>query len=271
MAIQVIIPNGSRVEFSANPPSGKLQRKVIGAASAVDAVIAVRAATNALESTPFGILARSDIKVTHIAHDHYDVDVPYSKISNEPGEVSWDFDTTGATVHITNSKEEVGRFPPNDAPDQKGVIGVDGDQIHGTDIVIPALKMNYTFRHPEGEMTEAHARFLASITGTTNSTAFRGFDAGEVLFLGARGSDGTIAEASVTYQFAMSQNVTAANSLTFGDISNIVKKGHEVAWVKHMETTETGGSNDYAVRIPQFVYVNRVYDAIDMASALGFG
>lgn len=271
MAIKMIVPNDGNVDLSLKGQSGKLKRKITGATSAMQAMIYVYANTAPIVSTPIGTLLRQDITIKHIAHDHYEAEIPYGIRTSEEGEYSWDFDTTGATVHITHAREEVARFPANEAPNQHGTIGADGDQITGTEKVIPQAKMNITFNHPRGVVTTSMFKFLAQITGTTNSTPFMTFAAGEVLFLGARGSDGSNTKASVVYQFAMSQNSTSANPLTFGDIVNVVKKGHEVAWVKYQDATETVAGKSRPVRKPKFVYVNRIYDALDLRAALGFG
>ncbi|MDG4904803.1 hypothetical protein P9279_30575, partial [Mesorhizobium sp. WSM4962] len=85
-------------------------------------------------------------------------------------------------------------------------------------------------------------------TGTVNSTPMLQNAPGEVLFLGARGSDGTDAEASVSYGFAISSN---ASGLSFGDITGIVKTGHEVAWIKYKDDTQDGKPT----RVPWYAYV----------------
>jgi hypothetical protein len=196
------------------------------------------------------------------------VSVPYGTRQNATGEWTWDFDTTGGTVHITHAKQELRRYPTATAPDQQGAIAVDADEVKGIDIVIPTMRMGVTFRHPLGIMTIARAKFLRSITGTTNSTPMLGHAPGEVLFLGARGGDGSNSEANVGYSFAMSEN---ASGLSFGEVASVVKRGHEVAWIRYKDSTATVGGVNRPVRVPQFVYVDRVYDEIDLATALGFG
>lgn len=225
-------------------------------------------ATPAIVSTVYGTLHRQDVRVRQTAYNQFTVQVPYGKRKNETGEWTWDFDTTGGTVHITNAKEEVSRYPSSDAPDQKGAIAVDGDQVHGVDIVIPAMKVNVQYKHPLGNITLSQAKYLNSITGSTNTDNFLTFAPGEVLFLGARGSDGTNAEATVHYQFAVSGNVSGQS---IGSIAGVAKKGWEVLWIRYEDAEETEGGNTYPVRTPKFVYVDRVYDEIAMATALGFG
>ena len=231
-------------------------------------------ATPSIATTLNGVLHRQQTTLQQSGYNQFDVDVTYGQRKNEIGEWTFDYDTTGGTVHISNSKETVSRYPQNDpaqdgdAPDMKGAIGVDGDQVKGVPIVIPVMKVNVTYKHPQGVITMDRAMFLASITGTVSSTPIFGRPAGEVLFLGSRGSDGTTAPATATYQFAISPNVSG---MTVGSIADIVKAGHDVAWISYKDDTDTTGTTKKAVRVPQYVYIERVYDRIDLANALGFG
>jgi hypothetical protein len=255
------------IESNGNPPTLTQKWKAIGSNKESFVHAYALSATPAIVATIYGTLNRQDIQVKQVAYNHFTVTVPYGARKNQTGEWTWDFDTTGGTVHITNAKAEVGRFPDT-APDQKGAIAVDGDEVKGVDIVIPAMKINVSYKHPLGQITLAQAKFLASITGTVNSSPFLTFAPGEVLFLGARGSDGSTAEASVNYQFAMSANVTG---LTLGDIADISKKGHEQAWIRYEDKVQSVGGSSRPVRVPKYVYVDRVYEEVDHATALGFG
>jgi hypothetical protein len=258
------IPDG--IETTASPPTYISKWKSVGEHRETVVNAYAIAFTPSIVATIYGILYRQDIKVTKTAYDQYSISVPYGTRKNETGEWTWDFDTTGGTVHITNGKSE--RRYPSTAPDQKAAIAVDRDQVNGTDIIIPAMKINVSYKHPQGQITLAQAKFLNSITGMTNSAPFLTFAAGEALFLGARGADGTATDATVSYQFAMSAN---ANNLTIGAVANIVKKGHEVAWIKYEDNTETISGTIRQVRVPKFVYVDKVYEETDLATALGFG
>jgi hypothetical protein len=140
--------------------------------------------------------------------------------------------------------------------------------VKGVEIIIPAMKINVQYKHPQGVLTLAKAKFLNNMTGMVNSDSFLTFAPGEVLFLGARGSDGTQSEATVSYSFAMAPN---AEGLTIGGIAGVAKKGWEVAWIRYHDTITTADGKDQPTRVPKFVYVNRVYETIPMATALGFG
>lgn len=209
-----------------------------------------------------GILWRQDVQIDERMAYFWDVTIPYAKFKKQTGDFSFSFDTTGGTVHTKVSKESIARYP-NTAPANKQLIGWHGSEVDGADIVVPALKLTCTFKHPAAIITIPKAKYLASITGYVNSDVFLTFAPGEVLFLGASGGDGTNSEASVQYMFACSANVSG---LTIGDISNIAKKGHEVSWVAWEDAVD---SNQPLVK-PRTIYIERVYDTIPLGTAIGF-
>lgn len=256
------------VKTRSNPPSETHTWRAIGSNSQDFVNAYAMSATPAIVSTVYGSLFRQDLSVRKEAYNQWSIEVPYGPHKNETGSWTWDFDTTGGTVHITTAREEVARYPSGEAPDQKGAIAVDGDEVKGTDIVIPAMKINVQFKHPLGVVTIPYAKYLNGITGTINEDPFLTFSPGEVLFLGARGADGSESEATLNYQFAMSSN---AEGLTIGDIANVAKKGWDTLWTSFEDAEETAGGVTYPIKKPKFVYVDRVYREIPMAASLGFG
>ena len=208
-----------------------------------------------------GTLFRDNLQVRPRGYQQWVVIVQYTRRKT----FEWDFDTTGGTIHISTSLETRNSYGTSTPIDYKQSIDVrpSGDVV-GTEKIIPALKINATFTHPPGIVNLGYARTLAGITGTVNSTPFLTFRPGEVLFLGASGSDGADTESRVRYQFAMSEN---ADGLSIGDIVGIAKKGWDYIWIR-FEDEETGG---YTARVPKWAYVERVYEEIDLAAFLGFG
>lgn len=267
MPIRIITPPDG-IETTASPPSETHQFVIAGSDNRNTVNAYALSATPNLISTNYGILYRQDIRCTRTAYNQWSIEVPYAQGANETGEWTWDFDTTGGTVHITQAKEEVSRYPASTAPDQKGAIAVDGHEVKGTEIVIPAMKIHVQFRHPLGVITLARAKYLRSITGTVSSDAFLTFAPGEVLFLGARGSNGSDAEATVSYEFAVAENATG---LTIGGIAGVAKKAWDVAWIRYRDTITTVSGDDNPTRVAEFVYVDRVYETTPMSTALGFG
>jgi hypothetical protein len=176
------------------------------------------------------------------------------------------FDTTGGTQHKTQAEAE-SRFGSN-APDQQKAIGVDSNGVNGVDIVVPQLSWQESYDVPNSYVTSAWIRGVAGVTGTTNNAAFRGFEAGEVLFLGCSGSQEWDDQKgsgpwSLSFRFAASKNVTGE---TIGDITGIAKKGHEYLWVRYEDAVSSGS----LLKKPKAVYVNKVYKDSNF-SALGIG
>jgi hypothetical protein len=261
-----LLPDG--IKSTAQNPTETRRYKIADVANKNTANGLALASTPAVVSTIYGLLYRQDIQLSQSAYNQWFAEVPYGPRKSVTGDFTWDFDTTGGTIHITQAKAEVARYPTATAPNQKGAIAVDGDEVKGTDIIVPALKVNVNFRHPLGIITLPMADFLAEITGTVNSTPFLTFAPGRVLFLGARASDGTDVEATVNYQFAVGKNVSGQ---TIGDITGVAKKAWDVAWIRYKDNVVTADGKDVPTREPKFVYVDRVYEEIDMALALGFG
>jgi hypothetical protein len=231
-------------------------------------------------------LQAENYSIEYLGDDAWHVEVSYVKEGaaddpNEPDPLrrSRSFDTGGGTSHITQvagSPAET-RYPssgPNAATDQKGAIGVDESGVQGVDIVIPALTWTETYDVPSVYVSSAYIVSLSKVTGTVNNAAFRGFPAGEVLFLGASGSqewderkgDGPW---TLSYKFVQSPNAGPQQTipaLTIGSISGIQKKGHEYLWIRY----EDNVSNNSLVKEPKFVYVNKVYRETNF-SDLGIG
>ena len=93
----------------------------------------------------------------------------------------------------------------------------------------------------------------AIILFSFGSGPVKGFAAGEVLFLGASGSQRGEDDWEITFRFAASPNVTG---LTIGDIEGIDKKGWEYLWVRYADAED----EKVLVKQPIAVYVERVYD-----------
>jgi hypothetical protein len=164
------------------------------------------------------------------------------------------FDTSGGTAHRTQAESET---IYGGGPSVEKAIGVDGDSVAGVDIVIPNFKWTETYDVPAAYVTQSYINSLANLTGTVNDAGFRGFAAGEVLFLGASGShewdsDKGDGPWSLTYNFVQSPNAT---NLSMGAVTGINKKGHEYLWVRYEAAVES----DTLIKKPKYVYVNKVY------------
>ena len=178
------------------------------------------------------------------------------------------FDTGGGTKHLNQSLKTDGKYP-NDAPDFAGAIEVDNEgNVNGVDVTMPVLNFTETHTLSGSRVSTSYKKTLASLTGTVNRSGFRGFSAGEVLFLGASGtkrSKKSSAPWEITYRFAVSPNRAG---FKVGDIQVTRKYGWDYLWVRYADKVAEGGKN--VVKKPVGVYVEMVYPEGDFGN-LGIG
>lgn len=205
----------------------------------------------------------------HIQHQGggvWEVSVRYGKTEpKDTGESSFSFDTGGGTQHITQSLQTIGSYAPpgKNAPSFQGAIGVTTDSVEGTDVTVPVYSFTETHYISGALVTPAYKAALFFLTGKVNGATFKGFAAGEVLFLGASGSQRGADDWEITYRFAASPNVTG---LAVGPITGIGKKGWEYLWVRYADAED----QHVLVKRPIAAYVEQVYELGDF-SALGIG
>jgi hypothetical protein len=175
----------------------------------------------------------------------------------DPPEPVFSFDTGGGTQHITQSIQTIDRKGPAASDELGGAIGFDGENVEGVDITVPIYNFSETHYKSAGSVSQSYRLALFQTTGTVNSSGFKGFAAGEVLFLGASGSrrgDNADDDWEITYKFAAQQNRTG---ITVGEISGISKKGWEYMWVEYADDVDP--SVHRCIKKPVAVYIEKVY------------
>ncbi|MEM7622994.1 MAG: hypothetical protein AAF235_07295 [Planctomycetota bacterium] len=252
----------SRRSTTGDNPSAELVYTVRG----TDSDMTARSQTEAGSLANYDGMSRQSVTVEPIGYELWDATVRYAPDSQQQstppqtGDSSFAFDTGGGTQHITQSKQTVGTHAASGttAPDFQGAIGVTQDSVEGIDITVPIYQFTETHYLPAAAVTNSYKGALFNLTGKVNSGGFRGFSAGEVLFLGATGSRRGTSEDDdweITFRFAASPNVTG---LSVGPISGISKKGWEYLWVRYADQEDTGSNT--IVKRPVAAYVERVYD-----------
>jgi hypothetical protein len=232
-------------------------------------------------------LQAESYSVEYLGDDAWQLEVSYVKEGAEDPEQpdplrrTRSFDTGGGTQHITQA-QPVGsgetldfenRYPSG-AANQSGAIGVDGDSVNGVDIVIPALTWTETYDVPHQFITADYIKNLSKVTGSVNSATFRTFPAGEILFLGASGSQEWDSDKgdgpwNLSYKFVQSPNAGSGKTLpalTIGSITGIEKDGHDYLWVRYEDSVQSNA----LIKQPKAVYVNKVYRRENFAQ-LGIG
>ena len=268
MPITVSEKFDSRPAADGDNPSAELKYLVEGTGDEQQALAALESGT---PPTYSGLLRQTwSVDPVGDGSCYWEGVVRYGQMSGGPkevGESSFQFDTGGGSMHVTQAKEHVASYAPSGetAPDFKGAIGVTHDSVDGCDIVVPVYNWSETHYFDKTFVTGPYKATLFALTGRTNNASFKGFAADEVLFLGASGSQRGDESWEITFRFAASPNVTG---LVIGEITGINKKGWEYLWVRYKDAEDAGAK--CLVKKPASVHVERVYDAANFAG-LGIG
>lgn len=202
------------------------------------------------------------------AADSTDPDDPDSPGPEEPLGPSFSFDTSGQTVHITQSKGTRSKTDiagvttdgaiavPQYTLDNKRAIGLTRDKIEGVDIHSPGFQFQIEVQRVN--CNDAYLLTLSALTGTVNyGAAWRNRPAGSVLYLGASGRFTIKDRWTITHKFAYQPNQL---NLRISDTIVVpVKKGWDYIWVGY-EPAQVG---NLLMNKPVAAYVEYVYDTGD--------
>jgi len=253
-----------------SPSKQTLQYKVAGVTGPHDDAQVFEAVLETAPMTHNGLARQDeDIKIEPQGNGLWFAEVSYKQVTLQwPSQDGTDefkgpeyaFDTTGGTHHIEHS-QKTERAYGSENLDFGGHIGVNNGEVAGVDVVIPNLE--FTERHylVDGRVTHDYVKLLRDTTGTVNKAAFRGFEAGEVLFLGARGDRTDPGYWSVEFMFAVSKN---KRGIVIGDCEVGLKKGWQHLWIHYREEKDDTGK--FIIPKPVAVYVETVYDETDFTT-----
>ena len=236
--------------------TGELKYIVTGTTSEADVLDALLAEAPATVND----LRRMEVSAEPLGGGVWACTVPYESRR----ESQYTFETGGASAHITQSLQTIGRHAPSGAtaPDFFGAIGVNGDSVDGTDVTVPVFNFTETYRVASSTVTGTYKMTLFNCTGKTNNAAFRGFAVGEVLFLGASGTKTGLDDWEISFKFAASPNVS---SLAIGGgITVTAKAGWDYLWVRFADAEDTAANA--LVKRPVAAYVERVYQSADFTT-----
>lgn len=233
-----------------------------------------------------GQLQADSYTLEYLGGDAWHLTVNYSKEGVEDEEQtgpirrSRSFDTAGGQEHITqaiSSKQSIKTASfgvISNVPFSDKVIGFDGQNVNGVDIIVPQLTWQENYEVPSSYVKAEYIKKVSQLTGTTNNAEFRGFKAGEVLFLGCSGSQDWDKEKgdgpwALSYKFTVSPNAGPNQTLpaiTVGEVTGIEKKGHEYLDVFYKDDVK----DNKLWKVPTEVYVHQVYRESSFAD-LGIG
>lgn len=227
--------------------------------------------------TAVGTLARVYIDVSETGNALWEARVDYAPFSYEQqpepetGESRFSFSVGTETISTKISKETVHRraLPGDTAPDYKGLINVDpttGEVTKEEQIVSPTFEFQETHYIATEDVTTGYKGDLFRTTGCTNAEAFKGFEAGEVLFMGVTGSQRRAEDYELTFTFRAQRN---RDDIVIGEfVDPFEKKGWEYLWVQYKPTDDEDAGE--MVSEPIRVFIERMYDAADFGD-LGIG
>jgi hypothetical protein len=169
--------------------------------------------------------------------------------------------TSGASQNITQGLDYQSY---GNGPNYQGAINVSPNGVEGVDVVVPKFEFTIDKVLPKGTLYFDYLKVLMQLTGTVNGAPFGPFARGEVLYLGADFSVKGGGDTSFNHKFVGSPNRTTANgnALSFGDITNVEKLGHEYLWVDYVAAESQG----FVIRQPRSVHVHQVYPFADFTA-----
>jgi hypothetical protein len=205
----------------------------------------------------------------HATVEYIDPDSPDAEDPPETGESEYHFEIGGETVHITQSISTISKTKAGggDAPDFKGAIGIQPDgSIAGVDVFAPTFHFSETHYLAVAAVTAAYKATLAGLAYHVNNDTFKGHPAGEVLSMGASGSQRGSDDWQISFPFGARKN--EANVSIGGVITVPAVKGWEYLWVLYREKEDAVAKK--IVQQPLAAYVEQVYPTGDL-SGMGIG
>lgn len=223
----------------------EIQYLVFGAADEDAALAAVLAAA----PDECGDLPLDGIEIdTRESEDAYRVNAVYkpeddssdSDDDEDDEDPTASFDCGGGTKHLNYGLSQRKAYGDKDAGGAIGWNGKCGDdcEISGVDVPTAQLRETYTKPMRLSQLSTSYKRRVAELVGKVNSGSFKGWSAGEVMFLGMSYSTPAkkAKKVTVTFNFAIQPNESGAK---VGGKSIGTKKGFEYVWAIS-KTTASG-------------------------------
>lgn len=254
--------------------SATLKYLVTGVADEREAILAVLSSDEVPKAID-NIATMTNVEMDERLNETtYKVNVNYSSTeqessdsdnNDEDSEPTVSFDTSGGTSTINFAKWQ--KALKDGSPDVGLAINWNnkmGDdcEVKGVEIVMPSLRETWTKTVSTSTANNtSFKRKIAKLTGKVNSKKFKGWDEGEVLFLGASfTADESKKKTTVTYSFSIRFNEV-------GIVEDTGKKydkyGHEYVWA--ISGTHADKKENFKIKVEaKGVYLARVYDYADL-------
>lgn len=193
---------------------------------------------------------------------HYSKEENTGTNSDDDEEPTVSFDCGGGSKHLLYSLSQKKVFGDKDPGGAIGWNGKSGDdcEITGVDIPTAQLRETYTKQMRVSSLSTGYKRKVASLVGKVNSSSFKGWSAGEVMFLGMSYSTPAkkAKKVTVTFNFAIQPNESNVN---VGGKS-VSKKGFEYVWA----ISKTIINNGIPKMAVEGIYVDQVCEYASFSS-----
>ncbi len=175
------------------------------------------------------------------------------------------FSTGGGTKHIVFALKP--RVVSGDNNFCGNLIGWNGKkgveaEYAGTDVPDSNSQLTLTVTKKMSELGNAWQRNVDAATGKVNANKFRGYEPGEVLFVGVSFTGTEKSDSvKVTYNFSIRLNETDVPVATDenGNVITVSKKGFEYAWVAPKYNSKLRRD------VPSLVRVDKVLEEVDFS------
>ena len=172
------------------------------------------------------------------------------------------FDCGGGSKHLLYSLAQKKVFGDKDPGGAIGWNGKTGDdcEITGVDIPTAQLRETYTVQMRVSKLSTSYKKKVAALVGKVNSGTFKGWSAGEVMFLGMSYSTPAkkAKKVTVTFNFAIQPN---ESKVKVGGKS-VSKKGFEYVWA----ISKTVANNGTPKMQVEGIYVDQVCEYASFSS-----
>ncbi|MEP0846076.1 MAG: hypothetical protein HRF50_04545 [Phycisphaerae bacterium] len=279
MAATITEHVASRSFYTGRNPSAELIYTVRGTNDESE-VYSLLAATSPVTFAPWGselvTLPRESLLAEPGGDQLWHCRVRYGTGSLPTDSSEFSFDTTGGNEHVIHARATVSESyaPGILAWNHHKLIGVNGDNVEGIDIVVPVYTFAETHYKAESFVDTAYKGVVYGLTGRVNDATFRGLAAGECLFLGVYGSKRAKGDWELTYRFSASPNVA---DIPIGEhptnpgqplFTVPAKKGWEIIHFAIADDEDADGHK--LIKKPIAAFVEQLYLEGDF-SALGIG
>jgi len=180
------------------------------------------------------------------------------------------FSTRGNKIRIFQAAEHIADYANTDVgqepPSFDGAINVTNEGVEGVEIDHPGFVFQIRQIVAIEQVTQAYRRNLLAATHKVNSSPWRGFQPGELRFLGAEASQRDAESFELIFDFMALEN---ESDIDLGDLAGITVDGHDYLWARYEAIVDESADPPLKRQKVVSAHVERVYKRVDFAQLLG--